>query len=240
MTPLPCPPDRAPRRHPPAGRVLPAPFHTALPLALALACAATAPAAFAQAAPAPAQLAAAPERISDEAISRDQATYEAVQRRIERLNGAGRPLRDYVLAKAQCWLDTSFHEYTRNDRGAFPQAALAESEKLVAAMETRPPAEALALAQDTPRVNGAAQLRPDLWAAAAALKGAAGFACAQQKTACAEVELVHAGNEYDQQQWRHARPYVQIAEDLLGEAAALAARCAAPPAAPEAPKPAGR
>ena len=205
----------------------------AWPVCAALALAATLPA-LAQTPTAPAaRLAPADARISDQVISRDQAIYEAVQRRIEGLNDAGRPVRDYALAKAQCWLDASFHEYTRNDRGAFPQAALAESEKLVAAMETRPPAEALALAlaQDTPRVNGAIRLRPDLWAAAAALKGAAGFACAQQKTACAEVELAHAGNEYDQQRWRHAQPYVQIAEDLLGEAAVLAARCAAPKAA---------
>jgi len=27
------------------------------------------------------------------------------------------------LAKAQCWLDVSFHEYTRNDRGGVPPAS---------------------------------------------------------------------------------------------------------------------
>jgi OmpA-OmpF porin, OOP family len=81
-------------------------------------------------------------------------------------------------------------------------------------------------------VNGAVRLRPDLWDRAAALRGHAGFRCAQQKVACAEVELVHAGNEFNQQQWRHAKPHVQIAEDLLGDAQELAALCNPPPPAP--------
>ncbi len=166
------------------------------------------------------------DRISDQAIAADQRTYQAMQGRIKSLNDGGRPLRDYHLSKAQCWLDVSFHEYTRNDRSAFPQAALDESRKLVAAMEQN-----LTPPMDTPLVNGAAQLRPDLWERASALRGHRGFQCAQQKVACAEVELVHAGNEYNQQQWRHAKPYVQIAEDLLGEARLLAANCL-PPAPP--------
>ena len=177
-------------------------------------------------------------RITDTAIQADHRGYEAVQGRIKALNDKGRPVRDYHLSKAQCWLDVSFHEYTRNDRSAFPQAALTESEKLVQGMERGD-----TLGFDTPLVNDAARLRPDLWDKAQALRGHAGYKCAQQKAACAEVELVHAGNEYNQQQWRHAKPYVQIAEDLIGEGEALAASCVPPPApivvaAPPAPPPA--
>ncbi len=192
-----------------------------------LACAA--PALWAQAT----RLTAPPARISDEAIGADQKAYEALQRRIKGLNDRGRPVRDYHLSKAQCWLDVSFHEYTRNDRSAFPQEALAESEKLIQGMEQG----VSPLPMDTPLVNGAARLRPDLWERAAALKRHTGFACAQQKAACAEVELVHAGNEFNQQQWRHAKPYVQIAEDLFGEAVALAEQCAPPPPPPAPPPP---
>jgi outer membrane protein OmpA-like peptidoglycan-associated protein len=166
------------------------------------------------------------QRITDAAISADQQAYEGLQSRIKGLNDRGRPLRDHHLAKAQCWLDVSFHEYTRNDRSAFPQAALDESEKLIAAMERA----ATPLPMDTPLVNDAERLRPDLWAAAAALRTHAGWRCAQAKAACGEVELVHAGNEHKQQGWRHAKPYVQIAEDLLGEAQALADNCVPPPA----------
>jgi len=169
------------------------------------------------------QLQPTPQRISDSAIQADQQTYERMQSRIKAVNDKGRPVLDYHLSKAQCWLDVSFHEYTRNDRGPFPQAALSESEKLVVGMEQGKP-----LGMDTPLVGQAVKLRDDLWARSEALKRHSGFRCAQQKLACAEVELVHAGNEHAQQQWRHAKPYVQLAEDLLGEADALAQSCVAP------------
>lgn len=171
------------------------------------------------------------ERISDEAIHADLQGYEATQGRIQALNDDGRPLRDYHLSKAQCWLDVSFHEYTRNDRSAFPQEALTESEKLIVDMEN-----GLApIPTDTPLVNNARYLRDDLWQRLKVLHGSPGFACAQQKVACGEVELVHAGNEFNQQQWRHSKPYIQIAEDLVNEAEALARQCDIAPAAPAAP-----
>lgn len=165
----------------------------------------------------------APEkaRISDPVIQADYDGYLALQERIKRLNDGGRRVADYHLSKAQCWLDVSFHEYTRNDRGPFPQAALTESEKLVVAMERG----VTPLPTDTPLVGEAVLLRPDLWERARALRGEGGFECAAQKTACAEVELVHAGNEHAQQQWRHAKPYVQKAEDLIAQASSEAASC---------------
>lgn len=166
-------------------------------------------------------------RITDEAIHADLQSYEATQGRIKGLNDAGRPVRDYHLSKAQCWLDVSFHEYTRNDRSDFPQEALDESVKLIVGMENR----VSPLPTDTPLVNGAVRLREDLWARLAALHGTPGFTCAQQAVACGEVELVHAGNEFNQQQWRHAKPYIQIAEDLVNDAEALARQCGAAPAA---------
>lgn len=169
-------------------------------------------------------------RVSDDRVHADHEAYAAVQKRIHALNEAGRPLRDYHLSKAQCWLDVSFHEYTRNDRSDFTQGALDESVSLVTAMEAR----VEPLPMDTPLVNDAARLRPDLWDRFAVLKQHAGFRCAQQLVACAEVELAHAGNEYNQQQWRHAKPYVQIAEEKVVEATAAAEACnpPVPPAPP--------
>jgi outer membrane protein OmpA-like peptidoglycan-associated protein len=155
-----------------------------------------------------------------------------VQQRIEVLNDGGRPVRDYHLAKAQCWLDVSFHEYTRNDRSAFPQEALTESEKLIVGMERG----ASPLPNETAMVNGAARLREDLWKRLGSIHGTPGFACAQQKVACGEVELVHAGNEFNQQQWRHSKPYIQIAEDLVGEAEALSRQCGAVSGQPQSPR----
>ena len=167
------------------------------------------------------------KRITDEAIDADLRGYEATQGRIKALNDGGRPVRDYGMAKAQCWLDVSFHEYTRNDRSAFPQEALTESEKLIVAMETG----VSPIPTDTPLVNNAKYLRDDLWQRLKAIHGTPGFSCAQQAVACGEVELVHAGNEFNQQQWRHSKPYIQIAEDLVNDAEALARQCAVAPAA---------
>lgn len=173
------------------------------------------------------QLSPQAKRISDEAIHADLQRYEATQGRIQALNDGGRPIRDYALSKAQCWLDVSFHEYTRNDRSAFPQEALTESEKLIVNMESN----VSPIPTDTPLVNNAKHLRDDLWQRLRVIHGTPGFACAQQKVACGEVELVHAGNEFNQQQWRHSKPYIQIAEDLVNEAEALARQCDVAPAA---------
>ncbi len=176
------------------------------------------------------QLAPPRDRITDEAIHADLSGYEATQLRIKALNDAGRPIRDYHLSKAQCWLDVSFHEYTRNDRSAFPQEALTESEKLIVGMEQG----VSPLPTDTPLVNGAARVREDLWKRLGAIHGTPGFACAQQAVACGEVELVHAGNEFNQQQWRHSKPYIQIAEDMVSDAEALSRQCGAVAAVPAA------
>lgn len=178
-------------------------------------------------------LTAPDQRISDEAIYADHAQYQAQQDRLEAINAAGRPLADYHLAKAQCWLDVSFHEYSRNDRSDFPQAALEQSALLAAAME-----HGVDPGTDTPLVNDARRLRPDLWQRLAAVHQAPGFACAAALAACAEVELVHAGNEYNQQQWRHAQPYVQIAEDLIARADVASSECPSPTAPATAAAPA--
>ncbi len=177
------------------------------------------------------RLAPQQDRITDEAIDADLRSYEATQGRIQALNDGGRPVRDYFLSKAQCWLDVSFHEYTRNDRSAFPQEALDESLKLIVGME----GNVSPLPTDTPLVNDARYLREDLWKRLRALHGTPGFSCAQQAVACGEVELVHAGNEFNQQQWRHAKPYIQIAEDLVNDAEAMARQCGGPAVVPALP-----
>jgi outer membrane protein OmpA-like peptidoglycan-associated protein len=161
------------------------------------------------------------QRITDAAIHADHETFEATQGRIQALNDGGRPIRDYHLSKAQCWLDVSFHEYSRNDRSDFPQQALTESERLIVGMEQG----ASPLPTDTPLVNGAKYLRDDLWQRLRVLHDGPGFSCAQQQVACGEVELVHAGNEFNQQQWRHSKPYIQIAEELVNDAEAAARQC---------------
>lgn len=169
-------------------------------------------------------------RMTDAAIDVDERNYEAQQAAIAALNATGRhPVRSYSVAKAQCWLDVSFHEYTRNDRSSFPDEALAQSRAITDFLAAGAAADDAANpAGQTPLVNGAARLREDLWQRVAAMKRDAAFDCAAALVACAEVELVHAGNEFNQQQWNHARPYVQLAEDRLAEAGSAMSACAAP------------
>jgi outer membrane protein OmpA-like peptidoglycan-associated protein len=200
------------------------------------------PAPPAAATPAPAaSAAAAPLSASgtqtDGSVMADQRGYRRQQDAIKALNDTGRhPLRSYSLAKAQCWLDVSFHEYTRNDRSAFPQQALGESARITAYLATdAAPGSPDNPAQQTPLVNNAERLRADLWVLTERLRHAPGFHCAEQQVACGEVELVHAGNESRQLGWRHAKPYVQLAEDLLSEAEAAVAACAPPPTPPAPP-----
>jgi OmpA-OmpF porin, OOP family len=159
-------------------------------------------------------------RITDEAIHADYETIAAVQGRLQALNDGGLPLGDYHMAKAQCWLDTAFHEYSRNDRSDWPEAALQQSAGLAAALEA-----GLEPAAETPLVAGAKRLREDLWARAAELKGHEGYRCARALVACFEVGLVHAGHEYAQYGWRHARSYIEMAEDRILEAGRAADDC---------------
>jgi OmpA-OmpF porin, OOP family len=177
---------------------------------------------------------------TDRSIHTDLRGYEAQQTVIKALNDSGKhPVKSYSLAKAQCWLDVSLHEYSRNDRSRWPQLALQESVKITSYLEQGGTlADASNPANQTPLVNNATKLREDLWAAAEGLKKQSGFKCAEKLVACAEVELVHAGNEHSQQGWRHAKPYVQIAEDQLSEAQAALKTCEPPAASiPTAPTP---
>jgi OmpA-OmpF porin, OOP family len=172
------------------------------------------------------------QSITDQTIQSDYANYEAQQGRIKSLNDTGNQrVASYSLSKAQCWLDVSLHEYTRNDRSNFPRLAYEESFKITDYLSKGGAVTGASNpALQTPLANDATKLRQDLWDAADKLKGSPGWRCAEQKTACAEVELVHAGNEFNQQQWRHAKPYIQIAEDLIGDAQKAAEACIPPPA----------
>ena len=206
-------------------RYTPAPSALAIALALLAGCT-TNPGQQTNPSTVPAQT----QSITDKQIHADYQGYEAQQNAIKALNDSGsHRVASYSMAKAQCWLDVSFHEYTRNDRSNFPRLSFGESKKITDYLASKASATAAANpALQTPLVNESARLRADLWDAIGKLKGDAGFACAEQKTACAEVELVHAGNEFNQQQWRHAKPYVQMAEDLIADAQKAAQACTPP------------
>ena len=173
-----------------------------------------------------------PKRMTDESQYHDQTVYQVLEERLKALNEHGHQLSGYDMAKAQCWVDVSFHEYSRNDRSSFPDESIKQAEGIIEALEnnTTPPSA-------TPLISDATRLRPDLWARLDAIKGAPVLECAAQAVACAEVELAHAGTEYRQFGWRHANPYVEMAEDLVAEADQQAAHCEPPPPPPVSPNP---
>lgn len=160
-------------------------------------------------------------RISDQTIGSDRAAYDRLQGELRKRHLAGASVEQPMLAKAQCWLDVSFHEYSRNERDDFPQAALQQTQALIALFDKSPTA---AMAP-TPLIAGAKRIREDLWQRAARISGDPSLRCAAAKAACAEVALVHAGHEEAEYGWRSARPYVGIAEDAVSSASAMAASC---------------
>ncbi|MDO5103694.1 MAG: OmpA family protein [Lautropia sp.] len=172
------------------------------------------------------------EKIEEAQVARDQGIYRETQARIAALNAKqGIRLNNYALAKAQCWLDVSFHEYSRNDRGGFPRAALQQAQGILDVLEQG----SMPDVSETPLVNGAKRLRQDLWARHAELRQSEHLSCAASRLACAEVELVHAGNEIRQGGWRHASPYIQMAEDLTAEAEQAISQCGMAKVQTEAP-----
>jgi OmpA-OmpF porin, OOP family len=176
---------------------------------------------------------------ADERIGLNQQAYAQQQAAIKALNDTGEHrVASYDLAKAQCWLDVSFHEHTRNDRSNFPSWAYEKSRLITSQLaQGMSPSPAAAVGRNDEL--DPAKLRGDLWDSAAALKTHKGASCAAQRLACGEVALAHASHEQSQFGWRHAKPYVQMAEDSLGDAKRLADRCVIPaPARVAAPAPA--
>jgi outer membrane protein OmpA-like peptidoglycan-associated protein len=174
-------------------------------------------------------------RFTDEAQRADHRTLQSVQDRLAALQKDGRvPQTSYPWAKAQCWLDMARQNYHENDRGPVIGEALAESVKLVEALEkgTMP-------AVTNPLIGGAVRLREDLWARAERGRTGAGAACVAAQAACLDVQLVWMGHEYAEGGWRHANPYIGMAETMAARLETEQAACAGPAvAAAPAPAPA--
>lgn len=174
-------------------------------------------------------------RFTDEAQRADHRALQSVQDRLAVLQKDGRvPQTSYPWAKAQCWLDMARQNYHENDRGRVIGEALAESVKLVDALEQGTTPE-----QRTPLIGGSVRLREDLWARAERGRTGPGAACVAAQAACLEVQLVWMGHEYAEGGWRHANPYIGMAETLAARMEADQAACATPAvaAAPAAPAP---
>ena len=173
-------------------------------------------------------------RYTDEAQRADHRSLQAVQDRLAALQKDGRvPQTSYPWAKAQCWLDMARQNYHENDRGPVIGEAKAESLKLVEALEQGRTPEV-----STPLIGGAVRLRDDLWARAERGRTGPGAACVAAQAACLDVQLVWMGHEYAEGGWRHANPYIGMAETMAARMEAEQAACATPVAAPVAAAPA--
>lgn len=167
-------------------------------------------------------------RYTDEAQRADHRALQSVQDRLAALQKDGRVAQtSYPWAKAQCWLDMARQNYHENDRGPVIGEALAESVKLVEALE-----KGATPAVTNPLIGGAVRLREDLWARAERGRTGAGAACVAAQSACLDVQLVWMGHEYAEGGWRHANPYIGMAETLAARMEAGQAACAAPAVAP--------
>ena len=173
-------------------------------------------------------------RFTDEAQRADHRALQSVQDRLAALQKDGRvPQTSYPWAKAQCWLDMARQNYHENDRGPVIGEALAESVKLVDALEKGATPE-----HRTPLIGGSVRLREDLWARAERGRTGPGASCVTAQAACLEVQLVWMGHEYAEGGWRHANPYIGMAETMAARMEADQAACATPAVAAAAPAPA--
>ncbi|QHE83681.1 OmpA family protein [Hydrogenophaga sp. BPS33] len=171
-------------------------------------------------------------RSTDEAQRADHRTLQAVQDRLAVLQKDGRvPVTGYHWAKAQCWLDMARQNYHENDRGPVVGEALAESVKIVDVLE-----KGDTPAVTNPLIGGSVKLRDDLWARAERGRTGAGASCVAAQAACLDVQLVAMGHEYAEGGWRHANPYIGMAENMARRMETEQAQCAAPaPAVAAAP-----
>jgi OmpA-OmpF porin, OOP family len=153
------------------------------------------------------------DRISDGVILADRRFLADLEKRLASLNANGVAARDYHLSKASAWLDFATEEYSDNDRGGTVEGALEQSVLLIRGLESRSPR----LPMDTVIIKGSRRIRDDLWQRAERSKQHAEFACVAHRIARLEVQLVWAGHEEIEGGWRHAKPYIEIAEDMANQ-----------------------
>ncbi len=181
--------------------------------------------------------------VTDADIKANLKTIAATQARLTALLKLGTPQslaspqagnaanyqKDYIWAKAQRWLDVAQDEVRNNNRSAFPQAALAQSQALITLLEAADThgGQGLQAGWDTPHPTGANKIRDDIWTPLLlwkqlALEGApvaqAGARCALATSGYTEVQLVWAawiGSHYG---WRSALPYISHAERSFDQA----------------------
>lgn len=128
----------------------------------------------------------------------------------------------YMSAKAQAWLDFAFEEYIERDNTGLAEDALQRAKQLVGWLENKQ-SEGVA---DPKEIRGVERVREDLWVKLDEDKqNPHGIPCAAPYLGRAEVQLVWGGHELPELGPRHARRYIEEAEQLLKDAAILINDC---------------
>ena len=144
----------------------------------------------------------------------DLEQIERLQKQVDKL-GFGPPSpNQYALSKSRAWLDFALDKYYKTDRTGIVQDATAQAAAILDGLTRNPAYDASA----TPLPTASEKVRPDLWQQVTTMKQHADFACASQKIAELEVQLVWTGHEKWASGWSHAEPYARIAENLAYEA----------------------
>ncbi|BDT67695.1 hypothetical protein os1_18730 [Comamonadaceae bacterium OS-1] len=161
----------------------------------------------------------------------EPAAFNAVQQRLNQL--AQRPAAcpaDYHRFKSQAWLNLARDKWHDNGEPAEVDDSLAQATAWLDRLEQggSPP-------WHTPALRAAPQVRADLWQQAEALRSSNRLCAStdvQRLAAFCEVQLAWSGYEATRGGWKHAAPYIRIAEDLCAEA-----QLVRPPPVPEVPTP---
>ena len=150
----------------------------------------------------------------------------ALQRQAEKAMAAQSGAGLYRPAKALAWLDLALHELYEEDRTGIIEDSVAQAERVLAA-------ETNEAAFDTPIPRATERVREDLWTKAAEIRSSKNFHCAAREVGQLEVQLIWAGHEKWESGWSHARPAVEVADNLVYDAEMAQRNCASPPAKEE-------
>jgi hypothetical protein len=157
-------------------------------------------------------------------IAQSQQRLDA--QRLHRANSPSGLANTYIAEKAQCWLDFSRHEALRNNPSPVPAQAQEKAQALVNTLEAGDaPVTNTLLDSALPAMPASQRMRNDLWLRLDAVKATSAMLCSAKAVACAEVMLVQAAHLHQRIDWRYARPYFGMAEDLVSQAQEQAKTC---------------
>lgn len=162
------------------------------------------------------QLTPVKNRVTDEAIARDLAIFDALDRRISTAAPSPTGAQRYVAARASEYVRVAREAYERNDRTHFVDDVLQWAAADIETLEQGNSESVLASVVPIP--TGATPLDPALWARAEGLRKGAATLNAPEDVAKAEGQLLRAGHFFLAGPACVDEPPLVAANRLLGDA----------------------